>query len=85
MSGDTIIPDRVLYRVDVMEELALSGHEVARFLQTFGHSQGFGKPRFIYQRELRMLQIEGRLAEWVKTNCAPDRQTMRQRRGESET
>ena len=84
MADDVIIPERVLYRADVIDELAFSGKEASRFLQTFGHSQGFGKPRFIYQRELRMLQLDGRLAEWVKTNCRPGRQTMRQRRGESE-
>ena len=82
MADDVIIPERVLYRADVIDELALSGNEASRFLQSFGHSQGFGRPRFIYQRELRLLQLDGKLAEWVKSNCGPNRQTMRQRRGE---
>ena len=81
MTEDINIPDRALYRADIIDELALNKHEAERFLQAFGHKQGVGRFRFIYQRELRMLQVEGALAEWVKCNCKPDRQTMSARKG----
>lgn len=82
MADDVIIPDRALYRADLMAELHFSRHEAERFLQAFGHKQAFGRFRFITQRELVFLQLEGKLAEWVKSNCSPTRQTIRQRRGE---
>lgn len=84
MAQDVIMPDRALFRADLVEELNFSRHEAERFLQAFGHKQGFGRFRFVTQRELVFMQLDGRLAEWVKSNCGPGRQTVRQRRGERE-
>jgi hypothetical protein len=83
MSEGIVIPERALYCTDLMAELALTKGEAARFLLSFGHSPGYKKPRFIYQRELVMLQLDGKLAEWVKQNCAPNRRTVRERKGEA--
>ena len=81
MADDVIIPDRALVRGDIMRELGMSATEAERLLQTFGRKPGFKKHRYITQRELTFMQLDGRLAEWVKANCAADRQTVGARKG----
>lgn len=77
---DIVLPDRALYRADLMEELELNSKEVERLLQKFGHKQGFSRVRFITQRELAFMQLDGRLAQFVKENCREGRRTVAERR-----
>lgn len=77
---DAVIPERALYRADLKRELELNDNEVNRLLQMYGHKQEFGRSRFITQRELAFMQLDGRLAQFVKENCREGRRTVADRR-----
>ena len=77
---DIVLPDRAFYRADLMEELEFSKSEADRFLQQYGRKQGFGRFRFVTQRELVFMQLDGTLAKFVKENCREDRRTVAERR-----
>ena len=66
-----------------MEIMNFNGPEASRFLQAFGHRQSPRSYRTIGQRELRMLQLNGRLAAWVKNNLPESRDTVAKRKGEA--
>lgn len=75
--------DRTLKRADIIEMLGLSPWEADKFMSAFGHRTGHHSYRVISQREFQFLRLEGKLGEWVKNNCAENRQTISQRKGEA--
>ena len=74
--------DRSLRRADIMEIMHFTGREATKFMQAFGHRTDSRHYRTIGQRELTFLQLDGRLAEWVKNNLPEDRRTVAKRRGQ---
>lgn len=73
--------DRSLTRAEIMEEMGFTEWEARQFLTKFGHRTGAHRARTIGQRELMFLQLDGKLAEWVKANCPEGRQTVAERKG----
>jgi len=76
--------DFTLERSDIMEELGFDKYEVQKFLERFGHRVGAGRKRVIGQREIMFMRLDGTLAEWVKNNCKPGRQTISERKGKKD-
>lgn len=73
--------DRTLTRADIITEMGFNDWEANRFMQRFGHREGFHKARKIGWRELMFLQLDGTMAQWVKENCREGRRTVAERKG----
>ena len=58
--------DRALRRSEVMAEMDFTATQADRFMRMYGQRVGAGKERAIRQSELHMMQLDGRMANFVK-------------------
>lgn len=61
------IYDRALKRGDLREMMGFTGWQADCFMAKYGTPTGAGRERAIRQSEVRMMQLDGRMAEFVKT------------------
>lgn len=73
--------DSTLTRADIMDILGFNTNEANAFMREFGHRSGFHKAYKIGAHELTALRLDGVVTEWVKNYCAPNRQTVSERKG----
>lgn len=60
------IYDRALKRMDVAQLLGYTPHQAGKLMEEFGLVVGKGnRERIIRQSELRLLQLDGTIAEWA--------------------
>ena len=59
--------DRALKNTDVQQIVGINKRQANRFLLIYGKPTGAGRDRAIRQSELRLMQLDGRMADFVKS------------------